>query len=103
MRKLAKSQLGIVTVSMDLLAQMFHFPEGHKIIDVRRRDSDFGTFQILCEGPTLPETTAAEYTPNVQYLVNVTESGEMVRERKYIGHFEAATAEAGPQSEENAA
>jgi hypothetical protein len=86
--KPASQQIGIVTVSMDLLAELLHFPEGHKIVDVRRGDRGFDEFQILCEGPTLPVSTFAEYTPSVQYLVNVTETEELERRRTYSGTFE---------------
>lgn len=87
---LEPQQIGIVTISTQLLADLLHFPEGHKIIDVRRRPSDFAsdTFQILCEGPTLPVTCASEYTPEVHYICTQTENTEkLVPQRKIEGKF----------------
>lgn len=92
-------QIGIVKVSMDLLAHMMHFPEDHKIIDVRRWGSDFGEFQILVEGPTLPITSFAEYTPSIRYLVSVTETEELERRKTYSGTFELINDRFAPGSD----
>lgn len=91
-------QTGIVTVSMDMLAQLLHFPEGHRVVDIRRRLTDTDQFQLLVEGPSLPSTHIGECTPHIQYVVTVTETGEMVPERKHSGAFSASTA---PASEGN--
>ena len=102
-------QVGIVSVDMEVLARAFHFPEGHRIVDVRRKDMGWDQFEILCEGPTLPEVGVGAPTPNVQYLISVTESGEMVRKREYTGSFQShADVAVGsifkrPPSEESAA
>jgi hypothetical protein len=83
-------KIGIVTVSMQVLADLLHFPEGHKIVGVRQRPADFASdaFQILCEGPTLPVTSASEYTPEVRYTCTQTEDAtKLVPERKIEGKF----------------
>jgi hypothetical protein len=96
----ADQRVGIIRVSMGLLAELLNFPPDHRIIDVRRRgDANFGEFDALCEGPTLPATRLDEMTPRADYLVRITESAKMVREKKFIGSFEVAA----PQSTEDAA
>ena len=83
-------QVGIVTVTMDVLAQMLHFPEGHRIVDIRRRDNDFAydQFQILCEGPSLQNVPEGCVTPTVQYILTQTEDvTNLIPERKIEGKF----------------
>jgi hypothetical protein len=83
-------KIGIVTVSMQVLADLLHFPQGHRVIGVRQRPEDlaFDRFQVLCEGPTLPVTSAAEYTPEVRYNCTQTDDvTKLVPQRKIEGKF----------------
>jgi hypothetical protein len=80
--------IGIVRVSTDLLAQMFHFPEGHRIIAVRESTDRFGEFDICVEGPSLPLTPFGNITTRVQYQVTVTRNvGDMVPRETFEGKF----------------
>lgn len=81
---------GVVTINLEVLAQMLHFPEDHKILRARILDNDFAydRFQILVEGPTLPLLLKGEVTPNVNFLcVQTDDVTTLVPERKIEGKF----------------
>lgn len=70
-------RMGVVRISKDLLADMFHFPEGHRVLSVRERQDDWDhEFEILVEGPTLPLLHPDASTTRVQLQVTVTEDHE---------------------------
>lgn len=78
---------GVVKVSLGLLGQMMHLPEGHNILAVRQADDFSESFDILVEGPDLPLVGEGDLTPRVQFQVTVSETEEVVRSRNYTGQF----------------
>jgi hypothetical protein len=79
---------GIVSVSLGLLGEILHLPEGHRVIAVRPCADAFGdTTEIAVEGPSLPEVPEGAVIPRVQYVVSVTEEPELVRSRTFSGKF----------------
>jgi hypothetical protein len=67
------NRIGIVTVSLGLLAQWMHLPAGTFINDVRSKEKGVtGEFEILVEGPAVPETPLLSPTPHLHCTVTVT-------------------------------
>lgn len=100
---MSNSRIGAILVDMDVLASVFHFPEGYTVVDVRRIDSTpFRKFEVLCSGPTLPEVADGADIPQVRYMITQTDSGEMVRKREYAGTFEVMEDKFAPTSDEAA-
>ena len=62
---------GRVQVSMSLLADLLNLPEGSKIVRVSdAKASQFRTFEIIVEHPSLPEVAEGEVIPEVGFVVD---------------------------------
>lgn len=82
--------LGIARVSLQLLTDILRLPEGHEVIGVRaKRDAVGGEyeFEVLIDGPLMPETGADEITPRVRIMCSV-DIGEPELSRKITCSFE---------------
>lgn len=79
---------GILSIGIEFLGDLIHLPKGHRIVAVRASDPfrpDY--FDVLVEGPTLPESAASDPLPKVSYEVSQKETGKMVPERIISGRF----------------
>lgn len=76
-------KVGKARVSYSHLTEMLPLPKGHRIIALREGPPfQGGYFEILIEGPTLPETEEGTTTPDVE-IIFLMELGEPVPERKF--------------------
>ena len=78
---------GFVRVNMEILADLLHFPEGHRIVAVRQADDLSDAIDLRVEGPTLPAVDAGTIIPRVQLSITLTESDKLVRARTFDGKF----------------
>lgn len=69
--------VGILTVALGVLSQVFQLPPGIQIIDVERdlQDRWQGTVQFLLQGPGLPPVVLGGMAPKVNALLERTSDG----------------------------